>query len=420
MQRRFPRPRELRSLLRMRRIEWRPQSRRLVRAHTIADLRAAAARCTPRAAFDFADGAAEQEISLGRARQAFEDITFHPQILKDVSSVDLSVDLFGTRSALPFGIAPTGSTRLMHSAGERAGAAAAGRAGIPFGLSTMGNTSIEDVAAASPDGRHWFQLYVWKDRARSMALVDRAAAAGYESLVITVDVPVTGARHRDTRNGLTLPPNLTVRTLLNALPRPGWWINFLTTEPISFSSLAASPDDDLSDIVGTMFDATVGIEDLAWLREQWSGNFIVKGVQTLEDAIALSELGVDAIVLSNHGGRQLDRTEPPFHLLPRVAERIGADTVVMVDTGIMSGADIVACLALGAKFTLIGRAYLYGLMAGGEKGVDRSIEILRTEIERAMRLLGVSSIAELNPSHVTQLRRLIPYVRQPPDRGERS
>ena len=408
--RRFPRIRELAPLLRFKRPTLRLKKRRLQSALTIGDLRAIAKRRTPKPAFDYTEGAAEAEISLARARQAFQDITFHPAILRDVSKVDTSVEVLGGRSALPFGIAPTGFTRMMQTEGEIAGASAAGAAGIPYSLSTMGTTSIEDVRAANPDGRNWFQLYMWKDRERSMALVDRAAAAGFDTLLVTVDVPVAGARLRDVRNGMTIPPTLTPRTVLNALPRPAWWINFLTTEPLAFASLD-SWSGTVADLLDTMFDPTVSFEDLAWIKEQWKGKLVVKGVQSVGDAKKLTDMGVDAILLSNHGGRQLDRAPIPFHLLPEVVREVGKDTEIHVDTGIMSGADIVAAIALGADFTLIGRAYLYGLMAGGRDGVDRAIEILRTEIERTMKLLGVRSLDELNPGHVTQLERLVPRRR---------
>ena len=405
--RRFPRFRDLAPLLRFKRPTLRLKKRRLESALTIGDLRAIAKRRTPKAAFDYTEGAAEGEISLARARQAFLDITFHPSILRDVSEVDTSVEVLGGRSALPFGIAPTGFTRMMQTEGEIAGATAAAAAGIPYSLSTMGTTSIEDVRAAAPDGRNWFQLYMWKDRERSMALVDRAAAAGFDTLLVTVDVPVAGARLRDVRNGMTIPPTLTPRTVLNALPRPAWWINFLTTEPLAFASLD-SWSGTVADLLDTMFDPTVTFEDLAWIQEQWKGKLVVKGVQSVADARKLAGMGVDAILLSNHGGRQLDRAPIPFHLLPEVVREVGKDTEIHVDTGIMSGADIVAAVAMGADFTLIGRAYLYGLMAGGRDGVDRTIEILKAEIVRTMKLLGVRSLDELEPGHVTQLERLTP------------
>lgn len=407
MKRRLPRPRDLAPLMKFKKPTISSKTRRLQSALTIYDLKKIAERRTPRAAFDYTDGAAEAELSLRRARQAFEDIQFNPTILRDVSSVDTTREVLGGPVALPFGIAPTGFTRMMQAEGEVAGAGAAGAAGIPFSLSTMGTASIEDVKAANPDGRNWFQLYMWKDRDRSMALVERAAASGFDTLLVTVDVPVAGARLRDVRNGMTIPPTLTPRTILNAIPRPAWWINFLTTEPLAFASLDRWSGT-VAQLLDTMFDSTVDFEDLSWIKGQWPGKLVVKGVQNLDDAKKLASMGVDGILLSNHGGRQLDRAPIPFHLLPEVVREVGKDTEVHLDTGIMSGADVVAAIALGARFTLVGRAYLYGLMAGGREGVDRAIEILSSQILRTMQLLGVSSLDELEPAHVTQLRRLVP------------
>jgi L-lactate dehydrogenase (cytochrome) len=410
VRRRFPHPQQIAELVRFRRPTWSPTRRRLRSAVTIEDLREIARRRTPRGAFDYTDGAAEAELSLERARQAFADIEFHPGVLRAVSSVDTGWDVLGARVSLPFGIAPTGFTRLMHTEGEVAGAGAAAAAGIPFALSTLGTTSIETVANAGAGGRHWFQLYMSADRDRSLDLIRRAATAGYDTLLVTVDVPVAGARLRDKRNGFSLPPALTMRTILNAIPRPGWWLNFLTTEPLRFASLT-SWDGTVAELLDAMFDPTVGYHDLRWIRDNWPGRLVVKGVQTIDDARRLADAGVDAITLSNHGGRQLDRAPVPFHLLPAVARELGKDIEVHVDTGIMSGADIVAAVALGARFTMVGRAYLYGLMAGGRRGVDRTIEILGEGIVRTMKLLGVSCLEELNGSHVTQLRRLAPIDR---------
>ncbi|WP_395658997.1 alpha-hydroxy-acid oxidizing protein [Nocardioides sp.] len=413
MKRHVPKRHDLAPLLKFKKPTMSPKQRRLAAALTVEDLRRVAKRRTPRAAFDYTDGAADGEVSLARARQAFGDVEFRPAILRDVSTVDTSREVLGQRVALPFGIAPTGFTRMMHAEGEIAGATAAAAAGIPFSLSTMGTTSIEDVAAAAPassGARNWFQLYMWKDRDRSMALVDRAAQAGYDTLLVTVDVPVAGARLRDVRNGMTIPPTLSPRTVLNAIPRPAWWINFLTTEPLAFASLDAWSGT-VADLLDTMFDPTVTYDDLAWIKDQWPGKVVVKGVQTVDDARRLADAGVDAVLLSNHGGRQLDRAPVPFHLLPEVVTAVGEHhrgVEVHLDTGIMSGQDIVAALAHGAHFTLIGRAYLYGLMAGGRDGVDRTIEILRGQVERTMRLLGVTTLDELEPDHVTQLVRLEP------------
>ena len=402
-----PKPADFAELLRFQRPRFDLTAARLARAQTIADLRTIARKVTPKAPFDYTDGAAEAELSLERARRAFEDIEFHPAILRDVADVDISCTVTGGPSAMPFGIAPTGFTRMMHAAGERAGAAAAGAAGIPFSLSTVGTATPEDVAEANPHGRNWFQLYMWKDRDRSMEVLQRAADSGFDTLLVTVDVPVAGARLRDRYNGLTIPPTLNARTVLNAVPKVRWVTDFLTTEPVGFSTFKEF-DGTVAELLDSMFDPTVDFDDLVWIKEQWPGKVAVKGIQTVADARRVVDLGVDGIVLSNHGGRQLDRAPVPFHLLPAVVDEVGGATESVVDTGIMSGADVVAAIACGADFTLVGRAYLYGLMAGGRAGVDRAIEILRDEVVRTMKLLGVGSTAELEPGHVTQLRRLGP------------
>lgn len=407
VKRQLLKPGELLELMQFKKPELDARKRRLDAALTISDLRVIAKRRTPKAAFDYTDGAAEGELSLARARQAFQDIEFHPDILRPAAEVDMSTEILGGPSALPFGIAPTGFTRLMQTEGETAGAGAAGAAGIPFTLSTLGTTSIEDVKAANPHGRNWFQLYVMREREISYGLVKRAAAAGFDTLQFTVDTPVAGARLRDKRNGFSIPPQLTVGTIINAIPRPWWWIDFLTTPKLEFASLSTTGGT-VGELLNAAMDPTISYDDLDVIRSLWPGKIVVKGVQNVEDSKRLIDRGVDGIILSNHGGRQLDRAPIPFHLLPEVVREVGKDATVMIDTGIMNGADIVAAVAMGAKFTLIGRAYLYGLMAGGRRGVDRTIEILRTEIERTMKLLGVSTLAELEPRHVTQLERLVP------------
>ena len=419
VKRQFPRPGDLASLMRFKAPTLSAKKRRLDAALTIADLRAIAERRTPRAAFDYTDGAAEQELSLARARQAFEDVEFSPSILRGMSEVDTSSTILGGPSALPFAIAPTGFTRLMQTEGEIAGAAAAGAASIPFTLSTLGTSSIEAVKAANPDGRNWFQLYVMRDREISYELVRRAAAAGFDTLHFTVDTPVAGARLRDKRNGFSIPPQLTAATILDAIPRPWWWWDFLTTPKLEFASLS-STGGTVGELLDAAMDPTISFADLDVIRGMWPGKLVVKGVQSVRDAARLADLGVDGILLSNHGGRQLDRAPIPFHLLPDVVRELRGPkggrarnnaVEIGVDTGIMSGADIIACIALGADFTLIGRAYLYGLMAGGRAGVDRTITILRDQIIRTMKLLGVATLDELGPQHVTQLERLIPRTR---------
>ena len=404
IRRRFPSPKDLLQLLRFRKPILNARKRRLARALTIYDLRSIAKRRTPKAPFDYTEGAADSESSLIRARDAFEKLEFSPRILRNVKDIDLSVSMLGKTMSMPIGIAPTGFTRMMQTEGEYAGACAASDAGIPYTLSTMGTRSIEDVAKVAPNGRNWFQLYMWKDRQRSMALVDRASKAGFDTLVLTVDVPVAGARLRDVRNGMTIPPSLTSKTILNAIPRPAWWLNFLTTDPLKFASLD-SWNGTVAELLDSMFDPTVTYEDLKWIRSQWQGNLVVKGIQNVNDAVKSVEAGADAIILSNHGGRQLDRAPVPFHLLPEVAKVIGAKAEVHIDTGIMHGADVIAAVATGAKFTWIGRAYLYGLMAGGKPGVDRSLEILKTQMVRTMKLLGARTLSELEPDHVRFIAR---------------
>lgn len=407
VQRQLPHPTELFDLIKFKKLDLNLKRARLSDAQTIDDLRKIAKRRTPAAAFDYTDGAADDEISMNRARQAFKDVEFHPSILNDVSNVDTSCEVFGGPSALPFGIAPTGFTRLMQTEGELAGASAAGKAGIPFCLSTLGTTSIEDVKAANPHGRNFFQLYVMRQREISYGLVKRAAEAGFDTLFFTVDTPIAGARLRDKRNGFSIPPQISLGTVANAIPRPWWWVDFLTTPTLSFASLS-STGGTVGELLNSAMDPSIQFSDLEEIRSMWPGKLVVKGVQNVEDSKKLADLGVDGIILSNHGGRQLDRAPVPFWLLPEVVREVGKDLDVTMDTGIMHGADIVAAMAMGAKFTFIGRAYLYGLMAGGEAGVTRAIEILAEQVHRTMQLLQVETIDELSPKHVTQLTRLTP------------
>jgi L-lactate dehydrogenase (cytochrome) len=398
-ERRLPRWSELRPLLRPRPLQLDPTERRLSRALTIADLRAVARRRTPRAAFDYTDGAAEAETSLRRAREAFQRVEFQPRVLRDVTAVDTTTSVLGRPSALPLAFAPTGFTRMMQHEGERAVVRVAEAVGIPYALSTLGTTSIEDVAAAAPGARKWFQLYVWRDRGAGKELVERAQAAGYEALMLTVDVPVAGARLRDARNGLTIPPSLTLRTVLDAATHPAWWFNLLSTEPLVFASLTSS-EGTVAELINRMFDPSLTVRDVEWLREAWSGPLIVKGIQHVDDARMVVDAGVDALVVSNHGGRQLDRAPTPLEVLPAVVEAVGDRAEVLLDGGVRSGADVVAAVALGARACLVGRAYLYGLMAGGERGVRRSVDILAVEIARTLQLLGVDAVGALAPEHV--------------------
>jgi len=404
VKRQFPKPSELAPLLQFSLPTLRRRRRRLEQAYTIWDLRDIAKRRTPKGPFDYTDGSAESEVSLERARQAYRDLEFIPSILKDVSTSDLTRTALGETFSMPVGIAPTGFTRMMQTQGEIAGARAAEKFGIPFTLSTLGTSTIEDVVASAPDGRNWFQLYMWKDREGSMALVERAKRAGVKNLMLTVDVPAAGQRIRDYRNGLTVPPRLTAGTVINALPRPAWWINFLTTPSIEFASMK-NWEGTVGELLDYMFDPTMTWEDLKWIREQWDGTLTVKGIQNLDDAKMAAKLGADAILLSNHGGRQLDRAPIMLHLLADIKKEFKKDYEIHIDTGIMHGADVLAAVALGAQFTYVGRAYLYGLMAGGQDGVERALEIMRTQMVRNMKLLGVNSLDELTPKHVRFLNR---------------
>lgn len=356
-------------------------------------------RRTPRAVFDYVDGAAEAEISLRRSRNAFRRVEFVPSVLRDVSKVDTSATILGKPASLPLALSPTGFTRMMHAAGEPAVAAAAAAAGVPYSLSTLGTTSARDLSRQVPQGERWFQLYVWKDRGFARELIDAARDGRYSALILTVDTPVAGARLRDVYNGLTIPPKLRWKTLIDGALHPAWWWDFLTTEPLEFASLRSS-EGTVADLIDKVFDPTVDFDDLAWLKETWNGPVIVKGIQTPEDAVAVTERGADAVIVSNHGGRQLDRAPVTLEVLPEVVAAVGDRAEVYVDGGVMSGADIAAAVCFGAKAAMVGRAYLYGLMAGGRAGVDRALAILSAELVRTMQLLGVTSVEELDRSRV--------------------
>jgi L-lactate dehydrogenase (cytochrome) len=288
----------------------------------------------------------------------------------------------------------------MHTEGERAVVSVAQEAGIPYALSTLGTTTIEQMAEAAPDARRWFQLYLWRDRTPATELIKRALDAGYDTVLLTVDTPVAGARLRDVRNGMSIPPRLSMRTLVDGALHPRWWFDLLTTEPLTFANLA-STDGTVAELINRVFDPALTMEDVRWLRSVWPGSLVIKGIQSAADAERVVDAGADGVLLSSHGGRQLERAPVPLELLTSVVAAVGGRAQVLVDTGIMNGGDIVAALALGADAVLVGRAYLYGLMAGGRRGVARSVEILAAEVVRTMQLLGVTSVGELNPSHVT-------------------
>jgi L-lactate dehydrogenase (cytochrome) len=373
---------------------------RVARTPSVWDLRRVAKRRTPKAVFDYTDGAAGlEETALIRARDAFRRVELVPEVLRDVSSVDTSTTILGRPSALPLAFAPTGFTRVMGSEGEIAVGNVAKRVGIPHALSTMGTTSIEDLAATVGEADRWFQLYVWRDRGASKALVERAKAAGYRALLLTVDTNVSGDRMRDIRNGFTTPPALTLKTFADMAMHPGWWFDMLTTEPLRFANLATERGS-VSDMVGRILDPGLDFSDLEWLRGIWDGPLVVKGVMTPKGAREVVDRGADAVIVSNHGGRQLVQAPTPLEQLPGIVDAVGDRAEVMLDGGVLDGGDIVAAVALGARACLVARAYLYGLMAGGEAGVQRAADLLSTGITRTMALMGVTSLDELTPDKV--------------------
>lgn len=408
-----PRWSELREVLRLRRPTLNPVERRLGAALTIGDLRAVAVRTTPRAVFDYVDGAADAELTLRRNRAAFAAVEFVPEYLSPVDHPDLSTRLFGREIAMPLIFAPTGYTRMMHHEGEAAVARVAARHGLPYTLSTVGTSTVEDVAAAAPGGEHWFQLYLTRNERLNTELLDRALAAGFTTVVLTVDTPVAGRHPKDMRNGLTIPPSLTMRTLFGMARYPSWALNKLTTAPIAFASLSGMSGGGVSGVGGmsgdtidavrvadVVFEPTLSYEHLAWLRAHWPHRLLVKGILGPRDAGRVVEAGADGVIVSNHGGRQLDRTPATLTVLPEIREELGPDATVILDSGVTHGQDILAARALGADAVMIGRAYLYGLMAGGERGVERAVTILREEYARSLQLLGLKASAAIARHHL--------------------
>ena len=384
---------EIRRLIQLKPIQADPVRRRLSACHDVSDMRRAARRLIPRPVFDYVDGGADEELSMAANVRAFRTWRFQPRALAEITRVDTSTRLLGRELPLPLVLAPTGYTRMMHPDGEIGAARAAQRHGLPYTLSTMSTTSIEAVAqAAQPE--LWFQLYILQDSGLTKELVDRAAAAKYRVLVVTVDTFVTGNRTRDRHNGLVIPPELTLSTLASIAAKPGYWTRMLRNPAIVFANFAGH---EALTIEGTnkLFNPGITWDDIAELRARWPGQLIVKGPLGPADCLRAVSVGADGVQLSNHGGRQLDRTVPPVHNIAAVRAAVGPDVSVLVDSGIRHGADIAVALALGADACAIGRAYLYGLMAGGEAGVNKALDILAEQFKRTMQLLGVGSVAEL-------------------------
>jgi L-lactate dehydrogenase (cytochrome) len=397
--RQLPKVTELSALVQFRRPVLDPVERRLGRSLSIDDLRRVARTTTPRSVFDYVDGAAEAEVTARRNRQAFTDVVFVPDSLRSVADPDTSTVLLGEHVAMPLVFAPTGYTRMMHHHGEVAVARVAQRHGVPYTLSTVGTSTVEDVQRAAPRGRNWFQLYLTNNEDLNRELVERAAAADFSTLVLTVDTSVAGSRLKDVRNGLTIPATLTPRTFLNMARYPSWWANKLTTPPVGFASMRDFPGTS-ADVARVLFEPGLNFEHLSWLRDRWHGHILVKGILNPADARQVMSLGADGVVVSNHGGRQLDRTPATLDVLPSIRAAVGPDATVLLDSGVTHGQDVVAARALGADAVMIGRAYLYGLMAGGERGVERALQILESEYTRGMQLLGVRSTAQIERRHV--------------------
>ena len=392
----------LRSVMQFRPVELDPVERRLSRAASVADLRAIARRRLPGGVFDYIDGGAEDELSLRRNVAAFRRAELVPRVLRDVSGIDLSATLLGRQLPMPLVVAPTGFTRIASPGGELDVSRAAARAGLPYTLSTMATRSIEEVAAVSR-GPKWLQVYVWRDRGLVKELLSRAAQAGYEAIAITVDTAVLGRRERDVRRGFTMPPQLGPGTLIDGLLHPGWTWAFARAEPITFSNVSGSsaPADgravNLAEYTNAQFDPALSWRDLDWFRAEWGGPIVLKGIQSVADARLAADAGIDAIALSNHGGRQLDGSPAILELVPPVADAVGDRIEIICDGGVRRGSDIVKAVALGARACMAGRAFLYGLGAGGERGVDKVVALLEADMRRTMALTGYRQVSDLGP-----------------------
>jgi len=399
----------IRSVVRLRKFEFNGTKRRLAKVGNVDDLRLLAKRRLPGGVFDYFDGAAEDEVTKIENSSAFAKVELRPRVLVDVSSIDTSTTIMGQPLPFPIALSPTGFTRIAHPAGELAVARVAGAVNLPYTLSTLGTRSIEEVAKVAT-GPLWYQLYVWKDRGLSRELVERARDNGYKAIMLTVDTPVFGRRERDVRRGFTLPPKIGLETFVDGILHPKWTWDFVRSEPITFSAVAGRKSVDgstavtLSDYVNSQFDPTLSWKDLDWIREVSGLPLMLKGIQSVEDAKLAVELGVDAIALSNHGGRQYDGAPAPVALLPRVVDAVGDSIEVLVDGGVRRGSDVVKACALGARAVMFGRPYLYGLGAGGEMGVRWAIDHITSGVTRTMGLIGETSITKLSPGVVTRVR----------------
>lgn len=391
----------MRSVVRFRSFERDPDLRRIQAAANVADLRAIARRRLPRGVFDYVDGAAEDEVTCRRNERDFHNWEFVPTVMRDVSSIDTSARILGREAPIPVILAPTGFTRIVAPPGELSVGRIAAERNIPYALSTLGTRSIEEVAEVATGGRNWFQVYVWKDRGLVRNMIERARDSGYEALCITVDLVVPGRRERDVRNGLTLPPKLDLGTMIEGLRKPGWTWRFLNAEPITFANVAGFHEADgttavaLSTLVNDQFDASLSWDDIGWIRSLWDGPIIIKGIQSVADARRAVDHGVQAVCISNHGGRQLEGAPTAIELVEPVAREVGGEVEIICDGGVRRGADIIKAIALGADSVMMGRPYLYGLGAAGAKGVEWVLDFFEDGMRRTMALTGVRSVSEI-------------------------
>lgn len=380
---------------------------RLERAFSIDELRLLARRCVPRMVFDFIDGGADDEITVRRNREAFDRVELAPRALVNVETRDQSVTVLGRRLPTPLVLGPAGLAGVAYPGGEATVAGAAGQRGVPFVLSTAGSASIEDVAAVAT-GPLWFQLYMWRDREITASLVDRAIVADYDTLCLTVDVPMSGQRERDLRNGFVIPPRVTLRNAIDIARHPMWARRVLGGPPVTFGNFAdrGGPNDvvTLGQIVNSQLNPTATWDDAAWLRRMWPRTMVIKGILDVDDARRAADAGADGIVVSNHGGRQLDGVPATLDVLPEIVDAVGDRVEVLLDGGVRRGTDVVKALGLGARGCLIARPYMYGLAAGGAAGVLRSIDVLVSEIDRTMALLGCPSLAAIVDGRVRPVR----------------
>ena len=386
--------------MRFRSIEFDGDLRRLRRAVNVDGLRRIARQRLPRSVFNYIDGGADDELTMVRNQQGFEQIEFRPRVLCNIQEIDTSTTLLGKRLPLPLVFSPTGMTRAVTPGGEMDVARSTARSEIPYVLSTLSTCSIEEVAQGS-SGPHWFQVYIWKDRTLVKELLDRAAQAGYEAIVITVDTTVLGNRERDLRSGFTVPPKLGLDTILDGILHPSWTWRFVRSKPILFSNVVGKSVGDgndpasLSQYLKDQFDSSISWKDIEWFQQHWNGPILIKGIQSVEDARLAAKAGIPAIIVSNHGGRQLDGAPPAIELIEPIADAVGSDLEILCDGGIRRGSDIAKAIALGARACMIGRPYLYGLATAGERGVDFTIRLLQEDLARTLALTGCPSVQKI-------------------------